>query len=88
MLRINCPVCGLRDESEFTYGGDATVIRPEMNETDAKRWVDYVFYRDNPRGPHKEYWHHVFGCRQWLVQDRDTLTHEMGACTLAREVSQ
>ena len=26
MLRINCPFCGERDHSEFTYGGDATVI--------------------------------------------------------------
>ncbi len=88
MLRINCPVCGLRDETEFTYGADASVIRPDMNETDVNAWLDYVFNRDNPRGPHQEYWHHVQGCRQWLVLERDTLTHEMGDCCLAREVSK
>ncbi|NBQ83840.1 MAG: sarcosine oxidase subunit delta, partial [Alphaproteobacteria bacterium] len=23
MIRIDCPFCGLRDHSEFSYGGDA-----------------------------------------------------------------
>ncbi len=88
MLRIDCPICGLRDETEFTYGADATVTRPAMDEADPGAWLDYVFNRDNPRGLHKEYWHHVQGCRQWLVQERNTLTHEMGRCRLAREVSE
>ena len=85
MLRLDCPVCGTRDETEFTYGGDATVRRPDDGETDAQAWLDYVFSRDNPRGPHKEFWHHVQGCRQWLIVERDTLTHEITTCTLARE---
>ena len=85
MLRIDCPICGLRDETEFSYGGDATVVRPAMDEADPKAWLDYVFMRDNPRGAHREYWHHASGCRQWLVVERDTLTHEIGACRLARE---
>ncbi|MCG8545263.1 MAG: sarcosine oxidase subunit delta family protein [Alphaproteobacteria bacterium] len=85
MLRIDCPICGLRDETEFSYGGDATVVRPAMDEADPKVWLDYVFMRDNPRGAHREYWHHASGCRQWLVVERDTLTHEIGACRLARE---
>ncbi len=87
MLRINCPVCGLRDETEFSYGADASVVRPEMDETETDPWIDYDFTRDKPRGPHKEYWHHVQGCRQWLVLERNTLTHAVGACRLAREVS-
>ena len=87
MLRINCPVCGLRDETEFSYGADASVVRPAMDETDTDPWIDYVFTRDNPRGPHKEYWHHVQGCRQWLVLERNTQTHAVGACQLARDVS-
>jgi len=28
MLRIPCPWCGVRDESEFRYRGDATRSRP------------------------------------------------------------
>ncbi len=85
MIRIDCPVCGLRNETEFTYGEDATVTRPAMDEQDMQPWLDYVFYRDNPRGLHKEYWLHVQGCRQWVILERNTLTHEIGACRLARE---
>jgi heterotetrameric sarcosine oxidase delta subunit len=84
MLRIPCPVCGPRDETEFTYGGDATVRRPADDTTDMDAWVAYVFERPNPRGKHREYWHHVSGCRQWLVVERDTLTHDISACHLAR----
>ncbi|MGI9421812.1 MAG: sarcosine oxidase subunit delta [Hyphomicrobiaceae bacterium] len=85
MLRITCPVCGTRDETEFTYGGDATVRRPDMDNPDTPTWLGYVFNRENPRGPHEEFWHHALGCRQWLIVERDTLTHEIGDCTLARE---
>ncbi len=88
MIRIDCPVCGLRSETEFTYGADATVRRPDHDEPELQPWVNYVFNRDNPRGPHKEYWHHVQGCRQWVVLERDTLTHETGACYLAREATE
>ena len=83
MLRIDCPVCGLRDETEFAYAGDATVQRPAMDETDTAVWHDYVFLRDNPCGPHREYWHHVLDCRQVLVVERDTRSHVIGAVRLA-----
>lgn len=88
MLRINCPVCGIRDETEFTYGADASIVRPDMAESEVNIWLDYVFNRDNPRGAHQEYWQHVQGCRQWLVLERNTQTHEMGDCHLAKEVSK
>ena len=76
MFQITCPHCGARDASEFTYGGDATVERPEGSE-DPKAWMDYVYLRDNPRGAHWEYWHNVSGCRKWLKVERDTLSHEV-----------
>ncbi len=85
MLRLPCPLCGLRDETEFSYGGDATRTRPPLSETAAEPWLDYVFLRDNPRGPHREYWQHLQGCRQWVVVERDTLTHAIGRSWLARE---
>lgn len=88
MIRILCPVCGLRSETEFTYGADATVVRPADDEAATQPWLDYVFNRDNPRGWHLEYWHHVQGCRQWVVLERNTLTHEIGKCTLAREAAE
>jgi methylglutamate dehydrogenase subunit B len=74
MLLINCPWCGPRDHVEFTYGGDATVARPAVGASE-QAWCDYVYTRDNPRGPHRELWQHTQGCRMWVRVRRDTLTH-------------
>jgi sarcosine oxidase subunit delta len=87
MIRIPCPICGLRPETEFTYGGDASQPRPSDDDTSLEAWVAWVFERDNPRGAHLEHWHHVQGCRQWLTVERDTLTHAVGGARLAREAA-
>lgn len=76
MIRIPCPCCGLRDHSEFSYEGDATVVYPPLDASE-EEWFEAVFLRENPRGPHTEYWQHVNGCRAWLVVERDTLTHQI-----------
>jgi heterotetrameric sarcosine oxidase delta subunit len=83
MLRINCPFCGERDHSEFTYGGDATVVYPAL-DAPLEAWIDAVYVRANPKGPHRERWHHSDGCRLWLIVERDTLTHEITSVTPAR----
>ncbi len=77
MLRIPCPHCGLRDLVEFRYGGEAGVLRPTHPEsvTDSE-WADYLYYRDNLKGPQRERWVHIHGCRQWFERVRDTHTHE------------
>ena len=76
MLLIPCPWCGPRAQLEFTYGGDATVVRPAPDASEAA-WFDYVYVRDNPSGPHTEWWVHSGGCRQWFKVRRDTRTHEI-----------
>jgi len=78
MLRIPCPYCGLRDQDEFRFGGEANITRPADPEraSDAE-WANYLFYRDNLKGPHTERWVHSFGCRQWFTLVRDTVTHEI-----------
>lgn len=81
---ISCPFCGLRDHTEFTYGGDGTRVRPAP-DADAQIWHDHVYLRANPRGPHTELWHHTAGCRQWLRVRRDTVTHEILAVAQARD---
>jgi heterotetrameric sarcosine oxidase delta subunit len=85
MLRLPCPYCGLRDHSEFRYGGDATRPRPGHDVTDAKAWHDFVFLFDNPKGAHKEYWQHVLGCRRWIVVERNTLTQDIAGSRPARD---
>lgn len=86
MLRINCPYCGERNHTEFAYAGDATYKFPDIGNTDTNAWTDFLLFRDNPRGIHKEYWQHQHGCRQWLRVIRDTVTHEIESVTPAREV--
>ncbi len=81
-MLIPCPVCGLRDHGEFTYGGDATIVRPALDDADPRGWAAYVYDRRNPRGPHTEYWHHVHGCRSWMIVERNTDTHEVGTSRL------
>jgi sarcosine oxidase subunit delta len=83
-MRIPCPFCGDRDLVEFTYLGDATLTRPDPSAPNAERaFHDYVYLRDNPAGPHREFWHHVSGCRSWLIVTRDTRSHEILAAEFA-----
>jgi heterotetrameric sarcosine oxidase delta subunit len=55
MLRINCPCCGLREESEFRYRGDAGMERPQADAGEGA-FVTYVYDRANPKGWHLEWW--------------------------------
>ena len=71
---VSCPHCGPRPKEEFTIRGDANLVRPAPDAGD-EAWCAYVYLRDNPKGPHREYWHHTSGCRRWLVVERDTVTH-------------
>ena len=77
MLLIKCPWCGERAETEFTYGGDATVRRPDPETASETEWLDHIYLRDNPMGPHDEMWQHTSGCRQFLKVRRNVRTHEI-----------
>ncbi len=80
MLQIVCPWCGARDESEFTCGGEAHIVRPKDPDalSDAE-WADYLFMRTNPRGAHREQWNHAHGCRRWFNVVRDTVSYQISA---------
>ena len=92
-MRIECCYCGVRGNEEFAYLGDATVQRPAgdpslpLDDAARQRWMDYVYLRDNPAGPHRELWQHVSGCRACLVVTRDTRTHEILRVEPARDVA-
>jgi heterotetrameric sarcosine oxidase delta subunit len=78
MMQIECPHCGQRYVTEFTYGGDARIARPaEPSKLSDQQWSDYVYVRDNPRGMHDELWQHSAGCRRWIAVRRNTLTHDV-----------
>lgn len=78
MMLLTCPWCGPRDETEYHYGGQAHVAYPE-NPIDLsdEEWADYLFFRDNPKGPFAERWSHSAGCRRWFNVVRDTATYEV-----------
>ena len=65
----------MRDQTEFTAHGEAHIARPEETAllTD-EEWGDYVFFRDNTKGIHRERWVHAFGCRRWFNAVRNTVT--------------
>lgn len=78
MLRITCPFCGTRDESEFHCGGESHIARP-IGDVSDESWSDYLFNRDNAKGLSFERWCHRYGCGQWFNVARDTVTHEIYA---------
>ena len=77
MLRIPCPWCGERDETEFRYRGDASRAAAAPRMPALAAFIAYVYERDNPRGWHVEWWLHVGGCRRLLKVVRHTLSHEI-----------
>lgn len=80
MLLITCPHCGPRAEIEFRCGGEAHVERPgPHDQVSDQAWADYLFYRANPKGGHRERWLHTAGCGQWFNVARDTVTHDIAA---------
>lgn len=78
MLYISCPWCGKRNETEFRYGGEAHITRPEAPETlDDAQWGEFLFMRKNTKGVFAERWVHAHGCRRWFNVLRDTVSHEI-----------
>ena len=79
MLLITCPYCQeARSEEEFSYAGEAHRARPASPEalSDAE-WADYLHFRSNPLGPHREMWVHTAGCRRYFNVLRDTATYKI-----------
>lgn len=79
-MRLTCPWCGERDAGEFTYRGDATVTRPDIDNTSIADHQAYVFDRENMAGIHHEIWQHTGGCRGHVRVTRNTLTHIVSSC--------
>jgi sarcosine oxidase delta subunit len=59
---LTCPNCGLRDVHEFRHGGQ---ILPPGGQG------------GNLPGVQQERWYHRFGCRRWIVAERDVRTNEV-----------
>lgn len=80
MLQIFCPHCGLRDESEFYFGGESAPPRPARpEELDDAAWAAFLFERENRKGQQIENWQHRYGCHQWFQIQRNTVSHMVSA---------
>lgn len=79
MLLIHCPHCGEdREEAEFHYQGQAHLARPaDPDACSDEQWGAYLYFRDNPRGPHHELWYHAIGCRRFFNATRNTASYEI-----------
>ena len=79
MLQLLCPYCGeLRAEEEFAYAGEAHIRRPAApDELSDREWGEYLHFRRNPRGAHREMWFHAAGCRRYFNALRDTASSEV-----------
>ena len=68
-IDFECPNCGRRQVSEFSFRGE---YRPRpAPDAEFARWVDYVYMRRNVAGVQTEWWIHR-PCRRWFLVDRDT----------------
>ncbi len=86
MLLIPCPHCGNRPELEFVYGGQAHIARPlDPSVLSADDWTQYLYMRDNKKGPHAERWRHTHGCGRFFNVVRDTSTDAILASYKAGE---
>ena len=50
MKLMRCPLNGWRGVAEFMYGGVVEDI-PDPDACDDRAWSDYLFIRENRRGP-------------------------------------
>jgi sarcosine oxidase subunit delta len=72
---LTCPNCGVREVTDFGYGGEIASRpkgRPSFRELNA-----YNYFRRNVAGVQREWWFHRSGCRAWFVAERDTRTNEV-----------
>lgn len=64
---LTCPNCGPREVHEFRYGGQILpVVAPAGLPSGG-----------NLPGVQRERWYHRFGCRRWLVAERDVRNNEV-----------
>ncbi len=80
---LSCPNCGVREVTDFGYGGEISIrptSRPDRRELNA-----YNYFRRNVAGVQREWWFHRAGCRAWFVAERDTRTNEVLVTALPGE---
>jgi heterotetrameric sarcosine oxidase delta subunit len=72
---LTCPNCGVREVTDFAYGGE---LNPRPKEHPSLRELgEYNYVRTNVAGLQREWWLHRSGCGEWFIAERDTRTNEV-----------
>ena len=82
---LTCPNCGVREVTDFSFGGEITPRpkgRPSFRELNT-----YNYFRVNKAGVQREWWFHRSGCRAWFIAERNTVTNEVLFTALASELT-
>ncbi|MCJ8339433.1 MAG: sarcosine oxidase subunit delta [Pseudomonadales bacterium] len=74
MKMINCPLNGLRNSSEFVYGGEVKDMPDHRNCSD-REWAEYIFFHDNAVAVVTEWWLHA-PSSYWFIGERHTASDE------------
>ena len=77
---LSCPHCGVREVTDYAYGGEVSV-RPAGHPS-ARELNEYNYFRVNVAGVQREWWYHRSGCRTWFIAERDTRTNEVLSVSL------
>ena len=81
---LTCPNCGVREVTDFAYGGE---LNPRPKEQPSLRELgEYNYFRNNVAGPQQEWWLHRSGCGEWFIAERDTRTNEVRWTARVNEV--
>ena len=81
---LSCPNCGVREVTDFGYGGEL-VSRPPSQPT-FEALNAYNYFRQNRAGVQREWWFHRSGCRAWFIAERDTTTNDVRWTALVKDV--
>lgn len=81
---LTCPNCGVREVTDFGFGGEIS-SRPPVNPS-FRELNTYNYFRRNTAGVQREWWFHRSGCRAWFIAERNTSTNEVMFTALPADV--
>ena len=84
MKLLRCPLNGLRNISEFVYGGEVHPLSDPRN-SDARAWAEHVFFDENTAGVVLEWWCHR-PTTYWFIAERNTLTDQVTRTFASSEI--
>ena len=85
MIRLPCPNCGIRNASEFRYGGEYNPRPADPNSASESEWSHYLHMRRNTAGEQVEWWLHQSGCGLWFLVERQRSTNDVRQAYLWEE---